>query len=396
MAKEGLLWPRGVQLKTKPSTAIATMARSVCLCLLTISICLGCAHKQTPQSDGLKSVPDRLKTIATFRGAQVTGVTSTDTGRLFANFPRWREGVPFSVVEVSPDGSFTPYPDAEWNRWEGYPQPDRFTCVQSVVAHGDSLYVLDPSNPQFAGVVGSAKLFVFDLKTNRLKRRYEFHNGVAPERSYLNDLRIDDAAGKIYITDSGLGAIIVVDTATGNVRRLLAHHASTKAEEITLRIDGKEFLRNGKPPRIHSDGIELDRKNGYLYYHALTGYHLYRVPTSALAAAFFDPRLEAALEAKVEDLGKTPAPDGMMFDAVGNLYMGDLEHDAIVYRTPAGEILTLVQDPRIRWADTFTIDPNDSLIFTASRIHQVPQSGGIEEMEFPIYSLQLPPSAAPQ
>lgn len=403
MAKEGLLWPRRVLPNTKLSIAIATMARWLSLCLLTISVCLGCAHKQILQPDRLetvqarpKTVPDRLKTVATFKGVQVTGVTSTDTGRLFANFPRWREGVPLSVVEVSPEGSFKPYPDAEWNRWEGYPQPNRFTCVQSVVAHGGSLYVLDPSNPQFAGVVGSAKLFVFDLKTNQLKRRYEFDSGVAPERSYLNDLRIDDAAGKIYITDSGLGAIVVVDIATGNTRRVLAHHPSTKAEEITLRIDGKEFLRNGRPPRIHSDGIELDRRNGYLYYHALTGYHLYRVPTKALVAAFYDPKQEPALEAKVEDLGKTPAPDGMMLDAEGNLYLGDLEHDAVVYRTPAGEIQTLVQDPRIRWADTFTIDPNNSLIFTASRIHQVPQNGGIEEMEFPIYSVQLPHSAAPQ
>lgn len=391
MTKEGSLRPRGVQPRTK---LVAWMARSICLLLLAMSTGPGCAHKETGEREPtLQRVAEsQLKTVVTFKGAQVTGVTSAGTGRLFANFPRWREGVPFSVVEVSPDGSFAPYPDAEWNRWEGHPQVNRFTCVQSVVAHGDSLYVLDPSNPEFAGVIGSAKLFVFDLNTNQLKRRYEFDNGVAPQKSYLNDLRIDDAAGKIYITDSGLGAIVVVDMVTGNARRLLARHPSTKAEEVTLRIDGKEFLRNGRPPRIHSDGIELDRKQGYLYYHALTGYHLYRVPTSALAAAFLDPKQEPALEAKVEDLGKTPAPDGMMFDAEGNLYMGDLEHDAVVYRTPAGEILTLAQEPRIRWADTFTIAPDNSLIFTVSRIHQVPQTGGIEEMEFPIYSLSLAPA----
>lgn len=392
MAKEGLQRPRRVPSGTKRKSSMTRSA--VCLLLLAVSTCLGCAHTEKVETTrALQSVPDsQLKTVITFKGAQVTGVTSTGTGRLFANFPRWREGVPFSVVEVSPDGSFAPYPDAEWNRWDGNPRVNRFTCVQSVVAHGDSLYVLDPSSPEFAGVIGSAKLFVFDLKTNQLKRRYEFDNGVAPQKSYLNDLRVDDAAGKIYITDSGLGAIVVVDMVTGNTRRLLAHHPSTKAEEITLRIDGNEFLRNGKPPRIHSDGIELDQKRGYLYYHALTGYHLYRVPTSALVAAFYDPRQEPALEAKVEDLGQTPAPDGMVFDAEGNLYMGDLEHDAVVYRTPAGEILTLAQDPRIRWADTFTIGPDNSLIFTASRIHQVPQNGGIEDMEFPIYSLPLAPS----
>ncbi|WP_331001588.1 hypothetical protein [Geomonas sp. RF6] len=80
----------------------------------------------------------------------------------------------------------------------------------------------------------------------------------------------------------------------------------------------------------------------------------------------------------------------MIFDSAGNLYMGDLERDAIAYRTAAGEMRTLVQDPRIRWADTFAIDPQNRLIFTVSRIHQVPVTGGIEGMDFPIYAYPLP------
>lgn len=353
---------------------------------------VGCSHQERAgerqEVSAGRSIP--LETVASFQGVQVTGVTVSDSGRIFANFPRWREGVPFSVVEVARDGSFRPYPDAAWNRWEGRPVPDRFTCVQSVVAHGDALYVLDPSSPRLAGVVGRAKLFVFDLGTNKLQRTYEFDPEVAPQKSYLNDLRIDDLTGKIYITDSGLGAIVVLDRKTGSARRLLSGHPSTKAEDITLKIEGKEFLRNGKAPRIHSDGIALDAKEGYLYYHALTGYHLYRVPTKALVAAFDDPGQEAALEAKVQDLGKTPAPDGMIFDAAGNLYLGDLEKNAIVYRTPAGEMRTLAEDPRIRWADTFAIDPQHRLVFTVSRIHEVPESGGIGEMIFPIYAIPLP------
>ncbi|WP_269145359.1 L-dopachrome tautomerase-related protein [Geomonas sp. RF6] len=214
-----------------------------------------------PQSVAARA-GERLGTVASFRGAQVTGVTVTDTGRVFANFPRWRDGIPFSVVEIARDGSIHQYPDEAWNRWDGRPGTNRFTCVQSVVAHGSALYVLDPSSPKFAGVVGTAKLFVFDLRTNKLERTYEFDKSVAPQKSYLNDLRIDDSAGKAYITDSGLGAIVVLDLKSGESRRLLGNHVSTKAEEITVRIDGKEFLRNGAPPRIHSDGIALDEKHG--------------------------------------------------------------------------------------------------------------------------------------
>jgi sugar lactone lactonase YvrE len=353
--------------------------------------CLGCTHQEIHHGQyslsPLQSAP--LKTLVNFHGAQVTGVTVTDTGRLFANFPRWREGIPFSVVEVAQNGTFRPYPDESWNRWDGHPRINRFTCVQSVLAHGDELYVLDPSSPNLAGVIGSAKLFVFDLKTNQLKRTYEFDHNVAPQKSYLNDLRIDNSNDKIYITDSGLGAIVVLSIKSGKARRLLSNHPSTKAENITLQIDGKAFLRNGKPPRIHSDGIALNAKEGYLYYHALTGYHLYRVPTQALVAAFQDPLEEASLESKIEDLGKTPAPDGMIFDRAGNLYFADLENNSVVYRTPSGEIRTLAQDSRIRWADTFTIDSQNHLIFTNSRIHEVPAAGSIKDTDFPIYSLPI-------
>ena len=41
--------------------------------------------------------PDLIE-IANFKGAQVTGVTMAENGRMFANFPRWRDNLPFSVV----------------------------------------------------------------------------------------------------------------------------------------------------------------------------------------------------------------------------------------------------------------------------------------------------------
>ena len=36
--------------------------------------------------------------VAVFKGIQVTGIAVSDKGRIFANFPRWRESIPFSVV----------------------------------------------------------------------------------------------------------------------------------------------------------------------------------------------------------------------------------------------------------------------------------------------------------
>ena len=56
-----------------------------------------------------------VQKVVSFKGIQVTGVSVTDKGRIFANFPRWRTGVPFSVVEIFADGSYKPYPNGNLN-----------------------------------------------------------------------------------------------------------------------------------------------------------------------------------------------------------------------------------------------------------------------------------------
>src|SRR3954465_1322150 len=81
---------------------------------------------------------DRLRQVATF-DHQVTGVTVSENGRIFVNFPRWSEDVPVSVAEVQKDGSIKPYPNEEWNAWRNAKMgqlsvADHFVAVQSVVA----------------------------------------------------------------------------------------------------------------------------------------------------------------------------------------------------------------------------------------------------------------------
>jgi len=326
----------------------------------------------------------KISKVASFKGIQVTGVTISSSGRLFANFPRWHEDLPFSVVEVMPNGEYKQYPDESWNTWHGHPQENTFTCVQSVVAHENSLFVLDPASPMMKKVVGEATLYEFDLTTDTLRNKWSFDKSIAPEKSYLNDLRIDREAGKIYITESGVGAIVILDLKTGIPRRLLDNHASTKSEDIWLTVEGQRWLKEGEKPAMHADGIALSLDKKYLYYHALTGYTLYRVPTQALNNEALG---EEELAGMVEDLGKTSAPDGMIFDQRGNLYLGDLEKNAIMCRTPEGEIKMFVQDSEIKWPDTFTIDEQNNFYFTTSRIHEM--EGDISDLDSNIYKVSL-------
>lgn len=324
--------------------------------------------------------------VADFSGMQVTGITVSKSGRTFASFPRWRDGVNVSVVEVKADGSWVPYPNSDWNTWTGAPAHNRFTCVQTVFADGNSLFVLDPSNPMFRGVVGQAALYEFDLTTNTLKNSWKFDDKAAPPRSYLNDLRVDTQRGLIYISDSGLGAILVLDTATGKTWRALEESPSTKSEPMTLVANGKPLLKpNGRPLRIHVEGLAL--YSGYLYYHSSTARRLYRISTEALAI----PTMTATeIAGHVEDLGAVPPADGMAFDKMGNLFMGDLEKNAILVRRPNGEIRTFLRDPELKWVDSLAISPSDELVFTDSRIGTVTPGTAVTGVTFSVYKVVLP------
>lgn len=319
---------------------------------------------------------NRMEEVVSFKGIQVTGIGICEKGRMFVNFPRWRDGVPFSVVEVLKDGSHRAYPNNEMNEWENGNEisPDKFVCVQSVVAYQGKLYVLDTKNPSMKQVLDVPTIYVFDLPTDTLYRTYKLADSTK-QSSYTNDLRVDDKAGKIYLTDSGAPGLIVLDIESGENYRVLDGHPFTTAEVNHINAGGK-----GYDGTIHSDGIALDRKNDILYFHALTGYTLYGIPTSQLISGAVD-------EENIFRM-KTPAPDGMIMDEKGNLYMGDLEHNAVVYLTPdRKEIHTLVEGGNISWPDSFAIY-DDELYFTNSRIHEA--VGDISGMTFPVDKVKLP------
>ena len=185
----------------------------------------------------------QLQEVARFPNQQVTGVgVSQKSGRVFVNFPYWSDDHFVSVAEII-NGQSRAFPDEEWNK-PGAPD-SHFVCVQSVVVDDqDNLWILDPAAPKMQEIVkGGPKLVKVDLATNRVVQKIPFGEDVAPAKSYLNDVRIDTANGKAFITDSAKGAIIVVDLVSGNSRRLLDDHKSTKPESgVKLVVDGKESL----------------------------------------------------------------------------------------------------------------------------------------------------------
>ena len=290
-------------------------------------------------------------------------------GTVFVNFPRWSDSIPMSVGRLV-DGEPQAFPDASMNSWkEGDDPATLMVCVQALLADGEGkLWVLDPANPKFAGVVpGGAKLMRFDIASGALEKTYPFGPELARPNSYLNDVRIDAKNGKAYLTDSGDGALIVLDLPSGKARRLLDEHPSTEAEGITLTIGGEPWLMGGQPPQVHSDGIAFDSQTDTVFYQALSGRTMYRIS----AAALRDESLSAEdLASKVEVVGETGASDGLICDDKGRVYISALEKDAILRTTPDGEVRILIQDEAISWPDSFAWGPKRQLYFTTARIHE--------------------------
>ncbi len=318
-----------------------------------------------------------LTQVATFE-QQVTGVAVSPKGRIFVNFPRWEQDVAVSVAEVMPDGSLRPYPNADWNAWRNakpLSNGDHFVCVQSVTVDPQGfLWIVDAAAPgnEF-NLDGGPKLVRVDLGTDKVVQVIRFGWDTVPQGSYLNDVRVSPDGRWAYLTDSGVrGALLVVDLRTGKPRRVLDGHPSTQVEPgVIVHTDGQELRRpDGREVKFSADGIALDPSGRFLYWQALTGRTLHRLPTSALTNLALPP---ARLAAAIETVGTTGVADGLWMDKRGTLWVTSPEDDALKARSPDGIMRTVVQDKRLRWPDSLAEGPDGAIYVTSSQIQDMAQ-----------------------
>lgn len=311
---------------------------------------------------------------------QVTGVTVSEDGRIFVNFPRWTEDAPVSVAEVGKDGSLQPYPNGDWNAWRNARKDelsagDHFVCVQSVVADGrGSVWALDAGAPaQSLLVPGAPKLVRIDLATNAATKTLRFDESVAPQGSYLNDVRFSPDGRHAFITDSGArGALVVVDLDSGKAVRVLDGDPSTQVKKgLVVEADGQPLRRpDGRGVEFSADGIALSKDGRHLYWQAIKGDTLYRIETAVLVGALSG---SADVTAKVETVGRNGVADGLLIGREsGDMYVTAPQDDAVKIRDlssgASGEPRILVKDERLRWPDTLAEGPDGTVYVTTSRI----------------------------
>ena len=327
-----------------------------------------------------------LEPVAYFNGAMPTGVTVSQQGRIFVNFPKWGDNVEYSVAEIR-NGEVVPYPSAEFNRDEPDAPVASLVSVQSVVVDPiDRLWILDTGSPMFQPTqYGGPKLVCIDLATDRVIKTILFPQDVALPTTYLNDIRFDlrrGSEGMAFITDSangGANGIIVVDLGSGESWRKLHDHPSTKAESLhnfLPIVEGKPLMErqadgSTKPMTMGADGIAISADGSRLYYCPLMSRKLYSVSIDCLCDRTMDDR--AVAQSVVDEGDKGGGADGLESDAAGYVYVTNYEHQAILRRSPQGSWETVVHNSRLMWTDTMSIASDGYLYIIANQLHRQPK-----------------------
>jgi sugar lactone lactonase YvrE len=346
----------------------------------------------------------QLEPVAFFNGAMPTGVTVSQKGRIFVNFPKWGDNVKFTVGEIlnsnsnmnsrGADGNseeIVAYPNESINKTNQAELASTLVSVQSVVVDpADRLWILDTGSPLFKPTeFGGPKMICVDLNTNQITKKILFPQSIALPTTYLNDVRFDLHRGKegiAFITDSsqnGPNGIIVVDLASGESWRRLNNHPSTKAEDIQTFlpiVEGRPFLdyqqlqqqKNGKIKQgasMGADGIAIGADGSRLYYCPLGSRKIYSVSADALADRNIS---EQDVAVTINDHGdRGGASDGLESDSEGNIYSTNYEHNAVLRLRQSDKIWeTISHDPRLLWPDTLSLAMDGYLYVTANQLHR--------------------------
>ena len=363
----------------------------------------GASKLATARSGLAKGKRDpKLQAVALFPGPeQPVGIAISKSGRTFMSFPRWGDPVKNTVVELK-DGKFIPFPDANINAFDGTnrsdtPPAEHFISAQAIVFDSkDRLWVLDPGSINFGpNLLHGPKLWAYDINTGERVKAIGFPNDVALKFTNLNDVRFDlnrGSDGAAYITDSGVGGIIVVDLASGQSWRHLDQHPSvlptpglrqqSEGEPLLMRKPSGEIMS----PDLRSDGIALSPDGKTLYYTTVASRDVYAISTDLLAER--EPTKEPDVQAGMKKIATKPSGnDGILCDAQGRIYTTDFEDGSIRRVDPkTGDVQTIVQDERLLWPDTLALH-GDTLYITSNQLARQPNYHFGQDQRKPPYAL---------
>ncbi len=266
-----------------------------------------------------------------------------------------------------------PFPSLEYNN---YNNPKGLKAVLGFeIDRNDVMWILDQGHVEGQGnKLGDEKLIAWDLKSNKEIARYEFSELDSDKKcSFLNDLVIDNDAGFIYISDSGLNCqplkagIIVYNIKTNTAKRVLSAPELVGNENFKFQIHGRDVLK-ANSLKVGINGIALSGDKKTLYWTNMTGNRLMSLPTKILKDF---AKSEQDIIKAARYVATLPSnTDGMTADRNNNLYMSALTLNGVMRRdAKSGNVTLYTSSDAISFVDSLAWGNDGYLYFTANQLH---------------------------
>nr|WP_249211904.1 L-dopachrome tautomerase-related protein [Gluconobacter cerinus] len=337
------------------------------------------------------SVENSLSVIARLPFS-CSGVAVTPDNAIFLGLPRFPGNeATFSVGRIEPNGTLRPFPGGRWNEWRnGRDGTSAFVMVNAVHVFADgTLWVVDQGAPPGkTPAPGAQKLVQINAVDGSILRVVRFAEKFMPPQAQFNDLRIHGDI--LFVTDSGIGGIIIHNLQTGRTRRRLsAQPAVRKDNSHVHRGSEGHALRDpqGHLPIVQSDDIEVDATGTWLYFSVPAG-PLKKIRVSDLLD---EEKSDIDLNNLVMVVAEIPSIGGTCIDSMGNFYLSDVENHQIIVLAPDGKRSTLVQDPRLISPDALFIDRQRRLYIPCPQLEKLPIfNSGKNDTRPPFLVLSMP------
>jgi hypothetical protein len=322
-------------------------------------------------------------------------VALTTKGQMFFGLPRYPDhDITPCVAKRDAEGNAQPFPGNSWNEWKpGDDGQNAFVYVNSMHIFGDdTVWVVDQgalradsyppslSEPK----PGAQKLVQLDAETGDVLKVIRWGDDILPPNAKMNDLRV--FGEHMYVTDSGVGAIIYHNLKTGQTLRRLSGH-----QQMHATVAPGQETGNHKTPKI--DMLEVSVDGQWLFAAAPTGPFI-RIRTADLR----DPSLsDDQLADRVEHYADIARSGGCAIDTLNNLYLSELDNKRVTILAPNGQTAVLSSDDEFISPDGTFIATDRILYLPLTQSRRTRLFGNKQDMvqkPWKIYAIDLPKSFA--
>ncbi|GJM14986.1 MAG: periplasmic protein [Thermodesulfobacteriota bacterium] len=365
------------------------------LILTALLFTLACASKDKYEPPTVRMVqPQQPEIVAEFQQRPGNPAVTPD-GRMIVSMQPI-DSPEIKVVEVLSDGTTRPFPNEKWATAVDEDGIGMQAVIGVVADTNGMVWMLD-----MGGDGQAPKLVGWDTNTDTLYKTIVFPESVSKPNSFHQDVAIDTERNMAYVADMTRGdllgdsspAILVIDIETEEVRRVLEGNPNFAPGTDPVVINGNTFATKTDegviPIFLGLNPITIDPENEWVYFGSINGTGLFRIQASALADSSLS---DEQLSAMIEPYGEKRSSDGISVDSSGNVYITDIQNNAIGVANPEGYQILVQDNELLLWPDGLAFGPNGWLYATVNQLNLHPAlNSGVDAGQPPYYLVRVRP-----